>query len=81
MFGRSIRSWRCERAKVELLEKEDPFNVAAEVEVWVAEVEEGAYDEVPWVEIGYDDGASLDGTAGCAVVVVAEEEEAEAGSK
>lgn len=42
MLGRSIRSWRWERAKEALLEKEDPFKVAAEVEACVVEVEEGA---------------------------------------
>lgn len=37
--GRSIKScWRCERAREELLEKDDPFRVAEDV--WV--LEEGA---------------------------------------
>lgn len=52
MAGRSTMSCRWERAKEELLEKEDPLMVAAEV--WV--LDEGAYDEVD-VEVGYDETA------------------------
>lgn len=54
MAGSSVRSWRWERARDELLEKDDPLIVVDEV--WVPD--DGTYDDVD--EAGYDGASRLE---------------------